>query len=147
MKHYVKVQQEVVTDRIVFDGDMPDHWPNRSEWVEDEVSQIGWVYNNGTLSPPVTPPPPTTIEDIKNEAQRRIIALVGAPTLDRCFAKQLNALMRASELNAKETWTPAEEAEAAQLQAMADAIKAIRAKSNDLELTLPSDFYNDSHWQ
>ena len=88
---------------------------------------------------------------IKAEAQRRIVALTGATDLNSCFVKQLNALMRGTELTNKKasggTLTAGEEAEAAALQGLAAQIKAIRAKSDALEVTLPVDYTADAHWQ
>lgn len=95
-------------------------------------------------------PPPPDAADVRAEAQRRIMALVGAATLDACFVKQLNALMRATELAnmraAGGVWTTAEAAEAAALQGMADAIKAIRAESNTMEASPPDDYLSDNRW-
>lgn len=88
---------------------------------------------------------------IKAEAQRRIVALTGAASLDACLIKQLNALMRATELTNKraqgETLTVEEETEATILEGLASAIKGIRAKSNVLESDPPVDFTSDHHWQ
>lgn len=88
---------------------------------------------------------------IKAEAQRRIVALTGAASLDACLIKQLNALMRATELTNKraqgETLTAEEEIEASTLEGLAAAIKGIRAKSNALEANPPVDLTSDHHWQ
>ena len=88
---------------------------------------------------------------IKAEAQRRIVALTGATDLNSCLVKQLNALMRGTELTNKKasggTLTAGEEAEATLLQGLAGQIKAIRARSDALEVTMPVDFTADSHWQ
>lgn len=92
---------------------------------------------------------PVLAQDIKSEAQRRIISLVGAPDINACIIKQLNALMRATELSNKKhaaALTEQEQSEAATLQNMADWIKFIRARSNELEMTLPADYTNDIHW-
>lgn len=93
---------------------------------------------------------PVTSDDVRAEAQRRIIALCGARDFSGCLIKQLNAAMRATELVNKRasggTLTDAETVEAAALQAMADGIKAIRAKSNILEVSMPPDFAADVHW-
>lgn len=93
---------------------------------------------------------PVTTSDVRNEAQRRIIALTGASSLDGCIVKQLNALMRATELANKkasgETLSETEEAEAAALQSFAGAIKGIRAKSNAIEGNPPSDYASDAWW-
>lgn len=95
-------------------------------------------------------PPEPTAQDVRAEAQRRIIALTGTADLAGCIVKQLNASMRASELiNIKAsggTLTAEQTAEAAALQAMADAIKAVRAASNVIEPAPPADFTDDSYW-
>ena len=88
--------------------------------------------------------------DVRAEAQRRIIAMVGADSLDACIVKQLNASMRATELvNARVlngSLTEAETAEAAVLQKLADGIKAIRAASNEMEAKPPADYTDGKHW-
>jgi len=90
--------------------------------------------------------------DIKAEAQRRIIALTGAADLNGCLVKQLNATMRANELNDKRIGgaqlTEDEEAEAAGLRALAAGIKAIRARSDAIEALspIPADFDADQRW-
>jgi hypothetical protein len=97
--------------------------------------------------------PPLSAQDVKMEAQRRIIALTGAGDLQSCLIKQLNANMRANEMNDKrvsgDTLTPEEEAEATALRGLADGIKAIRAASNVIEAMspIPDDFADDSYWE
>jgi len=64
---------------------------------------------------------------------------------------QLNANMRANELNDARhvrVLTPAEEAEADALRALAAAIKAVRAASNALEALspIPDDYAEARHW-
>ncbi len=90
---------------------------------------------------------------VKDEAQRRIIVRTGAPDLTICLTKQLNALMRATELNNIKldngVWTAEEAAEAAVLKQLADDIKLIRAKSDEIEAMspIPLDYaVNDSYW-
>lgn len=76
------------------------------------------------------------VAEIKVTAQQRIVALVGARDLTDCLIKQMNANMRANELNDTQingTLTPEEQAEADALRALATSIKAIRAHSNQLE--------------
>lgn len=100
-----------------------------------------------TMPPELTAP---SAADVRAEAQRRIIALVGASSLDACVVKQLNALMRANELIKRRVWfgslTAEEEAEAAALQELADRIEAIRAASNAMEASPPDDFASDARW-
>lgn len=87
---------------------------------------------------------------IKREAQRRIIALTGTSDLSTCLTKQVNAMMRATELTNKkatgQTLTAQEQAEEVALQALADSIKAIRSKSDALEVALPVNFTDNAHW-
>jgi hypothetical protein len=76
------------------------------------------------------------VADIKQDAQDRIMALVGVDDIIQCLIKQSNANMRANELNDirnDREWTVEEAAEAAALRGLATAIKAIRAQSNTLE--------------
>lgn len=121
-----------------------------AQMVEVESGSVAErdVWDGASFSKPLPPTP--TADDIRAEAQRRIVTLTGARDLQSSMAKQLNALMRATELtNAKAsgvTLSPEEEAEAAALQAIADRIKVIRAASNRLEASLPVDFRDDRHW-
>lgn len=92
------------------------------------------------------------IQAVKAEAQRRIIAATGATDIMSCLTKQMNAQMRGAELiNIKAsggTLTADQQAEATALQALADAIKAIRAKSNAIEALdpIPADYAADARW-
>lgn len=93
--------------------------------------------------------PATTANDVRAEAQRRIIALVGATDLTGCLIKQLNANMRANELNDimhSRELTSEEAAEATALRSLATQIKAIRAASNDLEPNPPADYADTKYW-
>jgi len=89
---------------------------------------------------------------VKAEAQRRIVALTGKVALIDCMIKQSNANMRANELNDKrlngDTLTVDEETEAQALRDLATAIKAIRAKSNDVEVmgSIPLTYQSDEWW-
>lgn len=94
--------------------------------------------------------PHVTADMIRAEAQKRIIGLLGARDLNGCLTKQLNALMRATELANKRAigndLTSDEAAEAEHLEAMASAVKAIRAASNAMEPNPPQDYTSDKHW-
>lgn len=90
-----------------------------------------------------------TADSVRAEAQRRIVGLVGVADLTSCIVKQLNANMRANELNDirhDREWTTLEEAEASALRSLADKIKAIRAASNLLEPNPPEDYAANYHW-
>ena len=129
---------------------VPEH--KRSLWRP--VVYEGEGPNSETIIEPtqvriVRSSPPPTADHVRSEAQRRIITLVGAMDLTACLIKQLNANMRANELNDirhGRALTPEEEAEATALRALADKIKAIRAASNVLEPSPPEDYALDSHW-
>jgi hypothetical protein len=121
------------------------------EWPSDRVTRIASEAElNDVLAPYGLRGSLITADHVRAEAQRRIIVLTGATDLSRCFARQLNASMRATELVNKKAlgaiWTPDEAAEAAALQAFADAIKAIRAASNAMEPSPPADYTDDTHW-
>lgn len=87
--------------------------------------------------------PPPTVTDVKQEAQRRIYELYPQ-------WKQANMIARAVELLqvGQANWSPEEQAEAAALNAAWAWIKAVRAKSNEIELLnpLPEDVTHDSWW-
>lgn len=89
-------------------------------------------------------------DDVRAEAQRRIIALTGARSLEHCMLQQLNALTRATELTNKRALgielSPAEATEAASLEQLAADIKAIRAASNAMEPDPPADYMADGRW-
>ncbi len=109
---------------------------------EQELSDVLRQY--GLLGPAVS------IEDVRAEAQKRIIALTGTQDIIGCLIKQHNAQMRATELTLIKaeggTWTAEQAAEAAALQSLALQIKAIRAASNVLEPNPPQDFTDDKYW-
>lgn len=54
---YCKVLDGFVTDRAVFDGTMPDDWPNKEMWIENEVAQVGWEHDGVEFIQPVSEPP------------------------------------------------------------------------------------------
>ena len=94
-------------------------------------------------------PPALTADDVRKEAQRRIIALSGANNLMSCIIKQLNALMRATELADIKTsrkLTSEESAESDALRRLATVIKAVRAASNAMESGPPDDYLSDDRW-
>lgn len=108
---------------------------------EAELSDVLRVY--GLRGPYVS------INDVRAEAQRRIIALVGAPDLTACMIKQMNANMRANELNDiqhSRELTAEEAAEANALRSLATQIKSIRAASNVLEPNPPPDYTDEKYW-
>jgi hypothetical protein len=133
----------------VSENEFPVASPLRWVVVPDDTTTRD-EYINGSVLKYVEPStPPLTAADVRAEAQRRIIALVGATSFDGCIIKQLNANMRANELNDirhGQEWTAEEAAEAAALRGLANQIKAIRAASNVLEPSPPSDFADNKYW-
>lgn len=94
------------------------------------------VVNRNWTDKPLADVVAARVAEIKSIAQERIVALVGARDLTDCLIKQMNANMRANELNDAQingTLTPEEQAEADALRALAANIRAIRAHSNQLE--------------
>lgn len=141
----------VIETRPINIEDVPQH--KQGDW-----RQIAWE-GDGPLAETVIEPnivrivkshPTPTATDVRREAQRRIISMMGSHTLDDCIVKQLNLAMRATELVNKRAsgteLTADETAEAAALQSVASAIKDIRAKSNLLEPNPPADYAADSYW-
>lgn len=49
---YIRIEDGVVADRIVFDGAMPEDWPERERWIENSEAQIGWTFVDGEATPP-----------------------------------------------------------------------------------------------
>lgn len=92
------------------------------------------------------------VRAVKAEAQRRIVMVTGATDLTGCLVKQMNAQMRAAELiNIKAeggSLTVEQQAESDTLKSLANAIKYIRARSNDIEALdpIPADFAADVRW-
>ena len=107
------------------------------------------IWRGGVMIEEIIEAAPVTTEEVRAEAQRRIIALTGARDMEHCIVRQLNALMRAGELVRKEAMsglTPEEAVEAGQLQGLADGVKAIRAASNVMEPAPPADYDDDARW-
>lgn len=129
---------------LTYDGNVHDVVVDAPAFVPSLVRE--WIADGK----PVAAYSPTA-DDVRVECQRRIFVLLGVSTLEACTVKQLNATMRATELTNKlargDTMTPTEEAEAAQLEALAAAIKRLRAASNALGATPPADYASDVHWQ
>ncbi len=85
------------------------------------------------------------VEEVKEEARRRILAL--APDW-----KQVNLTARAIELQeirrVHGTWTDAEQEELSVILGVWSQIKAIRTRSDEIEAMdpIPIDFRNSSYW-
>lgn len=56
---YCKIENGVVVDRALFEGEMPLSWPEFNGWVPSDHAQIGWEYVEQTfISPPPADVPP-----------------------------------------------------------------------------------------
>lgn len=96
---------------------------------------------------PYMPPPPSG-DDVRREADRRMRALLGARDAAHLDVLISNGTREAVRLLRKgaATWTPEEAQRAAVLEAVDQAIEAIRAASNALEANPPADYAADRHW-
>lgn len=74
---YCKVVGGLVVERAVFDGPMPDAWPDRSLWVESAEAQIGWSYDGETFSSP-----PPSLPDQFIQSTPALIAMGQIKTAD-----------------------------------------------------------------
>ena len=89
------------------------------------------------------PSPPVTSADIKAEAERRIFAVLPEWKQRNLTARAVELLLALVKNNG---WTAAEAAEAAAIQGQWDKVKTIRARSDELEQMLPTDFADSGHW-
>jgi hypothetical protein len=94
-------------------------------------------------------------DDVRAEAQRRMMRFVGARSAADLANKISNAIREATRLNdarlsaAEGTGPAPSEADtlrSTQLRQADAAIEAIRAASNAMEAQPPSDFDDDGHW-
>lgn len=113
--------------------------PGQPEWESIDKSLV-----DDPAPVPKKPLPPATVKDVKEEAYKRIVAILPE-------WKQRNLTARAAELAAilaERSWTNEERAEWGDGQAIWDQIKAIRAASNEIEAMdpIPVDFREDRYW-
>lgn len=81
MTVYCKIENGVVTERLVFDAAPPADWPGLL--VPSDVAQIGWGYDGANLIPPVISVPQQTAEQLRIaalKANARTQAIVAALT-------------------------------------------------------------------
>lgn len=89
-----------------------------------------------------------TADDVRAEAQRRMVVATGARDAAHMGVLIINAMRDGLSLVRKgeNNWDAADASRATQLEAVNAAIDAIRAASNVLEVSLPVDFADDKHW-
>ena len=135
------------------DGVMIGNEQDKSTWRIDyaesvTVNQKQAVSEFIAAFDPTAPIP----DDVRAEAQRRMIILVNAKNSDDLNIKIQNGLREAARLLQKEidgiTLTQAEIDRKNQLKQIDAAIENIRAKSNILEVMnpIPSNYTDDSWW-
>ena len=133
---YAVVEKNIVVNIVKADTPLQDNW------IEAKGANIGDTWNGEDFISP-TPPEPS-IEQIKQEAQLRIVAI--CPEWKQ---NNLNRLAAVLSEKGRENWTEQDEADWNDAQLMWDQIDDIRSTSNVLEATepRPSDFREDYHWQ
>ena len=128
---------------FVFDIDNPGRLPNlvpleeQDEFNLDADDLAAWRAEE-------------RLNAVRGEAQRRMMALLGARTSAHLEIKISNGsreairLLRKGEAN----WTQEEATSAAQLQQADQAVEGIRAASNVLEAMdpVPDNYKHDKHW-
>jgi hypothetical protein len=117
----------------------PSYDPRYQRLAQGPMSEAGGVVTRGWVVEDV----PGTVERVKEEAYRRIIAI--CPEW-----KQRNLTAQAAQLAKKgeANWTPEEAAAWAAGEAIWNQIAAIRAKSDLLEAMdpIPVDYALDTYW-
>ncbi|MCH9806959.1 MAG: hypothetical protein K0U74_04440 [Alphaproteobacteria bacterium] len=127
----------------------PDHqFVNNPETGKAVLTIIGRTQAQADAALAAYAPPAPTADDVRAEASRRMQALVGARDAGHLEIIVTNATREAIRLLRKGTanWTTAEATRAAELEAIDTAIEAIRAASNAMEASPPTDFADDSYW-
>lgn len=145
---YCKIKNGVVINRAEFDGELPKDWPDAADWLQDDTAQIGWTMNvHGVFEPPPIPllivP---AVHNVKAEAGRRIEAIMPDYKQRNVLAFGLETVMAYGADPSQ--WPEPLQQVNAEMQAKWEAIKAIRARSNEIEAMdpIPTDFRNDKHW-
>lgn len=131
---------------------VPDH-RDETWWNGDDepvvIETLGDPTEQG-LSPDEPPPPPPGANDVRAEADRRMVVLTGArdsrhkDLLIQNGTREAVRLLRIGNAN----WTSDQALRAQQLEELEAGIDAIRAASDVLEAmpTVPADFADDRHW-
>lgn len=125
-------------------GDAVQLTPEQWQDLVDHPDQRRW--NGAEIVHFDQPPPPVTVDQVKIEANRRILAIMPA-------YKQNNALAFAAETMMQygadpADWPPERQAMQAEATAAWTAIKAIRTRSDEIEAMnpIPADYADDDYW-
>lgn len=113
--------------------------------VTDETGPagVGYTWDGAAFVPPVQPVVPVTIEQVKSEAERRILALC-PEWRQRNLTAQAVVLAKKGATN----WTTEEQAAWDAGEALWTQIKAIRDASDVIEAMdpIPQDYTADGYW-
>ncbi|MCO6386251.1 hypothetical protein [Aliihoeflea sp. 40Bstr573] len=82
-KTYCRIEDGVVADVALFDGNMPRNWPDYHQWKLGHGVQIGWTYDGSKFHPPEAPEPaPATEDDYRRAIQRHVDATAQSRSYD-----------------------------------------------------------------
>ena len=130
------------------DGVSVGSWQDKDTWRVDYKTSATNTQKQAVNAfidafDPTTPTP----DDVRAEAGRRMIALIGARDATDLAIKIQNGLRESARL--LETLTATETTRKQTLQQLDAAIEAIRAASNALEVMkpVPANYQDDSWWQ
>lgn len=109
--------------------------------IAPEGVGVGWTVNGESYDPPAEPA--ITADQVKAEAERRILAIVPA-WKQRNLTAQAAILAKIGEVN----WTTEQAAAWAAGEAVWGAVAAIRAASDVIEAMnpIPQNYTDDSYW-
>ena len=149
----IKYISEEIEKLAPIDGISIGNLNDKTTWRVDykntatqaQITNVNNFINNLDITAPIP-------DDVRAEAQRRMIVLVNAKNSDDLNIKIQNGLREAARLLQKEidgiTLTQAEIDKKNQLKQTDASIENIRAKSNILEAMnpIPSNYTDDSWW-
>ena len=117
----------------------------QEDWVECQKKEDGTYANNYNLDGTIAPDPEPTVEEIKAEANRRIIELCPEWKQRNYIATDLTFTKIIQDGG---TLTSEQEAERTVMEAIWTTIQGIRSKSDEIEAMspIPYDFTDDSYW-
>lgn len=117
----------------------------KGDWVECQKKPDGTHAGDYNLDGTPAPNPEPTIEQVKAEAGRRILAICPEWKQRNYIATDLTFT---KIMQAGGTLTSEHEELRSELEAVWTSIQAIRSKSNEIEAMtpIPQDFTDDSYW-
>ena len=133
---YAIIENGIVINKAVAEE------PLGENWIESSSCKIGDLWDGEKFTSPPGPEP--TIEEIKAEANRRILSLCPQWKQDN-MNRRATLLLERGRVN----WSVEELAEWNSYVEIGNQIDAIRQASDILEAMspIPSDYQDDSYWQ